>query len=709
MGAIDDPLEHEADRVADHVMRMASPPALRNSAKPQVGRKCTECEEEKVQRKEAGPQVSPADLPASVHQTLRSPGKPLDPESRAFFEPRFGSDFSHVRIHTDAGSAESAQSLAARAYTFNSHIVFGSGEYSPASQSGRHLLAHELGHVIQQTTAPAARTAPTIRRQAVPPEEFARLIEEIDAKLENPKLTDSERIALLRKRHEYFAYLKHQEDSQQGVPASYRYTAPSPPPPSGPKATPKFQSPAQPQPAPPAQAPAQKLKPVPSTGTKGSSASSAKALGSKDAAKPTVPPPSTPYVDTNAPSRNPAEAAKRAEEGAIGKQLNEMAIRGRLGDVRRVEGHRPVEGDSADYKFFLKDGSSVSADLYSPEPGTEPEDAALHATRDKSQQGEVMVLHLTGIQKPQKYAQRVAESLIATGNHSLKKMIVFSDNRLLITRTLVVQGEALAKIKQRVDARLAEQAKSEMVTRPNQQSRPSTEPPKLTAAQIEQLRSQQSANEVKTMFAEGARKFEEKSDSPKKGVFYDPHAVNIESPTGTHISTQGAVEGAGQMVLGAQLDSARSAEMQKAIDAWNALQPKIEKLQSSGFDVTVVVVAQVPKQPDVAAYATGVGDASQVVYFQTMYIGDKSLHRRPGAPTQPPPGGPQRDQGPTMGPAPADPDREIQSAYGPDRYEDPAWINVMQENYEIFGHAGTYKPPRDGFRYETRTMVVPGY
>jgi hypothetical protein len=55
-----------------------------------------------------------------------------------------------------------------------------------------------------------------------------------------------------------------------------------------------------------------------------------------------------------------------------------------------------------------------------------------------------------------------------------------------------------------------------------------------------------------------------------------------------------------------------------------------------------------------------------------------------------------------------DPDRKSQSAYGPDRYEDPAWINVMQENYEIFGSAGTYKPPMPGFRYRANTMVVPG-
>jgi hypothetical protein len=78
-----------------------------------------------------------------------STGQPLDRETRGFFEPRLGRDLGSVRIHTGDAAAESARSVDARAYTLGRDIVFGSGEYAPHSESGRHLLAHELAHVAQ--------------------------------------------------------------------------------------------------------------------------------------------------------------------------------------------------------------------------------------------------------------------------------------------------------------------------------------------------------------------------------------------------------------------------------------------------------------------------------------------------------------------------------------------------------------------------------
>ncbi|MGN6674241.1 MAG: eCIS core domain-containing protein, partial [Thermomicrobiales bacterium] len=81
---------------------------------------------------------------------LGSPGQPLDPDIRAVMEQRFGHDFSGVRIHTDAQAAESAQAINARAYTIGQDVVFGAGEHQPHSSAGRHLLAHELAHVVQQ-------------------------------------------------------------------------------------------------------------------------------------------------------------------------------------------------------------------------------------------------------------------------------------------------------------------------------------------------------------------------------------------------------------------------------------------------------------------------------------------------------------------------------------------------------------------------------
>lgn len=93
-------------------------------------------------------------VPASVHETLRAPGRPLDRAKRAFMEPRFGRDLGHVRVHTDSGSAASARAVSALAYTVGSDVVFGAGQYAPATPAGQRLLAHELTHVLQQAGAP---------------------------------------------------------------------------------------------------------------------------------------------------------------------------------------------------------------------------------------------------------------------------------------------------------------------------------------------------------------------------------------------------------------------------------------------------------------------------------------------------------------------------------------------------------------------------
>lgn len=109
-------------------------------------------ERTRVQRKKAA-EREPA--PPIVHDTLAAEGQPLDPDTRAFMEPRFGHEFGHVRVHTDSRAAESAEAVSARAYTVGSNVVFGEGEYAPDTSEGRHLLAHELTHVVQQqTTSP---------------------------------------------------------------------------------------------------------------------------------------------------------------------------------------------------------------------------------------------------------------------------------------------------------------------------------------------------------------------------------------------------------------------------------------------------------------------------------------------------------------------------------------------------------------------------
>jgi hypothetical protein len=103
-----------------------------------------------IQRKKAD-NAGHIDLPAIVYEVLNSPGQPLDPATRAYMEPRFGHDFSKVRVHTDAKAAESARGVNALAYTVGKDVVFGAGQFAPRMRGGQRLLAHELTHVVQQS------------------------------------------------------------------------------------------------------------------------------------------------------------------------------------------------------------------------------------------------------------------------------------------------------------------------------------------------------------------------------------------------------------------------------------------------------------------------------------------------------------------------------------------------------------------------------
>ena len=139
--------EREADRIADQVMTTPAHHAV-SGASSHI-------------RRLAGQPIGQAHVaPHSVHQTLASPGRPLEPALRQDMEQRFGHDFSRVRLHADPLAAESARAVDALAYTVGDHIVFGQGRYSPGSAEGRRLLAHELAHVTQHPghslAAPAA-------------------------------------------------------------------------------------------------------------------------------------------------------------------------------------------------------------------------------------------------------------------------------------------------------------------------------------------------------------------------------------------------------------------------------------------------------------------------------------------------------------------------------------------------------------------------
>lgn len=155
-----DQYEQEADRVAEQVMRMPDKtPRLQRKCgcggSGTSGGSCEECASEQVlMPSRMMPRAnSETRVPNIVHEVLRSSGQPLDQSTRAFMEARLGRDFAHVRVHADARAAESARAVNALAYTVGRDMVFAAGRYAPTDATGRHLISHELTHVIQQSHA----------------------------------------------------------------------------------------------------------------------------------------------------------------------------------------------------------------------------------------------------------------------------------------------------------------------------------------------------------------------------------------------------------------------------------------------------------------------------------------------------------------------------------------------------------------------------
>lgn len=205
VGEPGDVYEQEAERVADRVVNMQSPevPSSSNpasqSAVSSVQRECESCnttpgaqmtEEEKHQATretlddrgalEFGGLRSTEDeemdvgglgtSTAASHADIQASGggnEPLSTSTRAFMEPRFGFDFSKVKVHTDGEAGSMARNLGARAFTVGQDIYFGNHEYRPESHEGRHLLAHELTHVVQQSQAGASPSIGTLREQRI--------------------------------------------------------------------------------------------------------------------------------------------------------------------------------------------------------------------------------------------------------------------------------------------------------------------------------------------------------------------------------------------------------------------------------------------------------------------------------------------------------------------------------------------------------------
>ena len=186
IGQPNDKYEQEADRMADQIMRMPEPEqslvnghsSLRRKESEPVSPECIEegnptmiqrqiDEEEetvhtilqrqaeekgKIEEKQANNQTPPvtSNIESRI-QSLKGGGQTLPDSTLSFFEPRFGVDFSKVRIHKDSQAEETAKSLNAKAFTIGNNIVFRNGEFAPGTHRGNSLIAHELTHILQQS------------------------------------------------------------------------------------------------------------------------------------------------------------------------------------------------------------------------------------------------------------------------------------------------------------------------------------------------------------------------------------------------------------------------------------------------------------------------------------------------------------------------------------------------------------------------------
>jgi hypothetical protein len=141
--------EEEEEEELAQPQRLQRQEEEEEEAQPKLQRQPLEEGEEMVQAKRDSPVAAPAQLSAQL-QGLRGSGQPLPASERAFFEPRFGADFSAVRVHSGGQAAQAARSVQAKAFTAGQDLIFNAGQYAPGSNRGRKLLAHELTHVIQQ-------------------------------------------------------------------------------------------------------------------------------------------------------------------------------------------------------------------------------------------------------------------------------------------------------------------------------------------------------------------------------------------------------------------------------------------------------------------------------------------------------------------------------------------------------------------------------
>lgn len=181
-----DAFEAEADRMADQVVNQA-PSESQSFFNPPVSPLVQRRSDDNIQEKPLAENITPVMLKADekdkeiMPKSEAKPGFPemetenqiaglsgngnqIDPEIRSGMEQRFGADFSSVKIHSDSSAAALSNRLGAHAFTTGNDIFFNSGKYSPETLSGKHLLAHELTHTIQQGANTRLISKPAIQR-----------------------------------------------------------------------------------------------------------------------------------------------------------------------------------------------------------------------------------------------------------------------------------------------------------------------------------------------------------------------------------------------------------------------------------------------------------------------------------------------------------------------------------------------------------------
>jgi hypothetical protein len=192
-----DEYEQEADHISEHVMQMPEPKLQRactcgagcpKCQTEQPGREHERLQKKRVQASDTGQIVAPP----IVHEVLAELGQPLDVATRAFMEPRFGYDFSQVRVHSGAAAEQSAREVNANAYTAGHNMVFGAGRYAPDMHEGLRLLAHELTHVVQQSVSEGFHLDKSDEKRGLSPTISQSLLtQEADAPIMLQRQTDT--------------------------------------------------------------------------------------------------------------------------------------------------------------------------------------------------------------------------------------------------------------------------------------------------------------------------------------------------------------------------------------------------------------------------------------------------------------------------------------------------------------------------------------